>query len=116
MRIEYIAAREASKEAIWLKNFIGDLGVVPALKEPMEIFCDNEGVVALTKEPRDHGRSRHIDRKYHFIRHGVEEGHLVVRRISSEDNPADPLTKGLSRFKHLQHARSIGLRDDIRLD
>jgi len=98
-----------------LKNFIGDLGVVPAIKEPMEIFCDNEGVVSLTKEPRDHGRSRHIDRKYHFIRHCVEKGQLMVKRISSEDNPADPLTKGLSRVKHLQHARSIGLRDDTRL-
>ena len=64
---EYIAASEAAKEAIWLKNFIGDLGVVPAIKEPMQIFYDNEGAVALTKEPRDHGRSRHIDRKYHFI-------------------------------------------------
>ena len=70
---EYIAASEASKEVIWLKNLIGDLGVVPAIKEPMEIFCDNEGAVALTKEPRDHGSSRHIDKKYHFIRHRVEE-------------------------------------------
>ena len=60
---EYIAACEASKEAIWLGNFIGDLGVVPAVKEPMEIFCDNEGVVALAKEPSDHCRSRNIDRK-----------------------------------------------------
>jgi hypothetical protein len=110
---EYIAVSEASKEAIWLKNFIGDLGVVPTIKEPMEIFCDNEGAVALTKEPRDHGRSRHIDRKYHFIRHKIEEGHLVVKRVSSEENPADPLTKGLSRIKHNQHARSIGLRDDV---
>ena len=82
----------------------------------MEIFYDNEGAVALTKEPRDHGRSRHIDRKYHFIRHRVEEGQLVVKRISSEDNPADPLTKGLSKVKHLQHARSIGLKDDISID
>nr|KAJ0211586.1 hypothetical protein LSAT_V11C400228500 [Lactuca sativa] len=113
---EYIAASKASKEAMWLKNFIGDLGVVPAIKEPMEIFCDNEGAVALTKEPRDHGRSRHIDRKYQFIRHHVEEGQLVVKRISSEDNPTDPLTKGLSRVKHLQHARSIGLKDDISVD
>ena len=80
---EYIVASEASKKAIWLKNFIGDLGAVPSIKEPMEIFCDNEGAVALTKEPRDHGRSRHIDRKYHFIRHRVEEGLLVVKRISS---------------------------------
>ncbi|CAH1448519.1 unnamed protein product [Lactuca virosa] len=113
---EYIAASEASKEAIWLKNFIGDLGVVSSIKEPMEILCDNEGAVALTKEPRDHGRSRHIDRKYHFIRHRVEEGLLVVKRVSSEDNLADPLTKGLSRVKHLKHVRSVGLKDDISLD
>ncbi|KAI3753641.1 hypothetical protein L2E82_25700 [Cichorium intybus] len=88
---------EAAKEAAWLKNFIGDLGVVPSIQEPVELFCDNEGAVALTKEPRDHGKSRHIDRKYHYIRHKVEEGHLVVKRVSSEDNPADPLTKALSR-------------------
>ncbi|KAI3513141.1 hypothetical protein L1887_20467 [Cichorium endivia] len=48
---EYIAASEASKEAAWLKNFIGDLGVVPSIQEPMELFCDNEGAVALKKEP-----------------------------------------------------------------
>ncbi|CAH1418815.1 unnamed protein product [Lactuca virosa] len=110
---EYIAASEAAKEMIWLKNFIGDLGVVPAIKEPMEIFCDSESAVALAKEPRDHGRSRHIDRKYHFIRHRIEEGLLMAKRVSSDENPADPLTKGLSRVKHLQHARRIGLKDDI---
>ena len=79
----------------------------------MEIFCDSNSAVALAKEPRDHGRSRHIDRKYHFIRHKIEEGLLVTRRISSDENPADPLTKGLTRVKHFQHARRIGLRDDI---
>ncbi|KAI3505789.1 hypothetical protein L1887_28040 [Cichorium endivia] len=101
------------KEAAWLKNFIGDLGVVPSIQEPMELFYDNEGAVASTKEPRDHGKSRHIDRKYHYIRHHVEEGHLLVKRVLSEDNPTDPLTKTLSRIKHNQHARSIGLKDDI---
>nr|GEX68381.1 hypothetical protein [Tanacetum cinerariifolium] len=47
-------ACEASKEAIWMKNFIGDLGVVPTAQDPIEIFCDNESAVALTKEPKDH--------------------------------------------------------------
>ena len=41
---EYIAVSEVSKVAIWLKNFIGDLGVLPTIKELMEIFYDNEGV------------------------------------------------------------------------
>ncbi|GJW56559.1 retrotransposon protein, putative, ty1-copia subclass [Tanacetum coccineum] len=69
----------ASKEAIWMKNFIGDLGVVPTVQNPIEIFCDNESAVALTKEPKDHGKSKHIDRKYHFVRSKVEEGHVIVK-------------------------------------
>nr|GEW03369.1 hypothetical protein [Tanacetum cinerariifolium] len=35
---EYIAAYEASKEAIWMKNFIGDLGVVPTVQDPRNIL------------------------------------------------------------------------------
>ena len=98
---------------ICLKKFIGDLGVLQDIKEPMEILCDNKSAVALAKEPMDHGRSRHIDRKYHFIRHLIEEGPLVAKRVSSKENVTYPLTKGLSRVKHLQHTRSIGLKDDI---
>nr|GEV65249.1 hypothetical protein [Tanacetum cinerariifolium] len=63
---EYIAACEDSKEAIWMKNFIGDLRVVPTLQDPIEIFCDNKSAVALTKEPKDHRKSKHIERKYHY--------------------------------------------------
>ncbi|GJZ45060.1 retrotransposon protein, putative, ty1-copia subclass [Tanacetum coccineum] len=55
------------KEAIWMKNFIRDLGVIPIVQDPIEIFYDNESVVALTKEPKDHGKSKHIERKYHFV-------------------------------------------------
>jgi hypothetical protein len=110
---EYIAASEAAKEAIWIKNFLEDLGVVPSVQDPIEIFCDNEGAVALTKEPKDHGKSRHIDRKYHFVRHKVAEGKVIVKRVSSEENPADPFTKILSKAKHDLHGERIGLRDGI---
>ncbi|GKD12309.1 hypothetical protein Tco_1196716, partial [Tanacetum coccineum] len=76
---EYIAVCEASKEAIWMKNFIGDLGVVPIVQDPIEILYDNESVVALTKEPKDHGKSKHIEIKYHFVRSKVEEGHMIMK-------------------------------------
>ena len=86
------------------KDFVGDLGVVPT----------NSGTdIDVLRQSRDHGRSRHIDRKYHFIRHKVKEGHFIVKWVSSEKNPADPFRKGLSRAKHVQHARSIGLKDDV---
>nr|GEY93343.1 retrovirus-related Pol polyprotein from transposon TNT 1-94 [Tanacetum cinerariifolium] len=60
---DYIAACEVSKEAIWRKNFIRDLGVFPTVQDPIEIFCDNESVVALYKESKDHRNSNHIERK-----------------------------------------------------
>ena len=76
----------------------------------MEILCDNECVVALTKEPKDHGKSKHIKRKYHFLRHKVEENEIVVSRVSSEENPADPFTKALTRTKHEYHTEAIEVR------
>ena len=69
---EYITTKEVRKEAMLLKNFFGDIGFVPLIQERMNIFYDNEGEIALTKEIKDHGRSRHIERKYHYIRHKVE--------------------------------------------
>ncbi|GKA91238.1 hypothetical protein Tco_0813108 [Tanacetum coccineum] len=104
---EYIAAYEASKEAIWMKNFIRDLRVVPTVQDPIEIFCDNKRAVALTKEPKDHEMSKHIERKYHVVQSKVEEKHMIVKHIRSEDNPADPFTKALAKSRHDEHARSI---------
>ena len=57
---EYMAASEAAHEAIWVKEFITDLGVVPSALNPMTLFCDNTGAIALAKEPRFHKRTGHI--------------------------------------------------------
>ncbi|GKE35920.1 retrotransposon protein, putative, ty1-copia subclass, partial [Tanacetum coccineum] len=111
---KYIAACEASKEAIWMKNFIGDLGVVPTVHDPIEIFCDNESSVALTKEPKDHRKSKHIERKYHFVRSKVEEGYVIVKHIRPKDNLVDPFTKALAKSRHDELARSIRLKDNIK--
>ncbi|GJZ77681.1 hypothetical protein Tco_0642353 [Tanacetum coccineum] len=107
-------ACKASKEAIWMKNFIEDLGVIPIVQDPIEIFYDNESAVALTKEPKDHRKSKNIERKYHFVQSKVEKGHVIVKHIRSEDNPVDPFTKALAKSRHDEHTRSIGLKDNIK--
>nr|GEY20882.1 hypothetical protein [Tanacetum cinerariifolium] len=111
---EYIVVCEASKEAIWMNNFIRDHGVVPTKQDLIEIFSDNESAVALTKEPKDHRKSKHIERKYHFVQSKVEEGHVIVKQIRSEDDPVDLFTKALAKSRHVEHARSIGLKDKIK--
>jgi hypothetical protein len=38
---EYISASEAAKEAVWIKNFVSKLGVVPSTSTPMDLYYDN---------------------------------------------------------------------------
>ncbi|KAJ9558089.1 hypothetical protein OSB04_012703 [Centaurea solstitialis] len=107
---EYIAACDAAKEAVWLRNFLSDLRVVASISRPIDIFCDNSGAVAQAKEPREHHKSRHVLRKYHLIREIIGRGDVRICKIPTEDNVADPLTKPLARAKHESHANSIGMQ------
>ncbi|GKC18723.1 hypothetical protein Tco_1020873, partial [Tanacetum coccineum] len=40
-KAEYIAAHDASKEAVWVRKFISGLGVVPTIEEPISMYYDN---------------------------------------------------------------------------
>jgi hypothetical protein len=106
---EYIAASEAAKEAVWIGKFVSDLGVVPSASNPVDLYCDNSGVVALAKEPRTTNKSRHILRKYHLIRNFVERGDVKVCKVHTDSNVADPLTKPLPQPKHEAQMRSMGI-------
>ncbi|KAK4383723.1 Retrovirus-related Pol polyprotein from transposon TNT 1-94 [Sesamum angolense] len=64
MEAEYIAAIEAAKEVVWMKNYIQELDVVPCIAEPVIIFCDNNEAIAQAKELRSHHRSKHILKRF----------------------------------------------------
>ncbi|KAK1629077.1 hypothetical protein QYE76_003392 [Lolium multiflorum] len=71
---EYIAASEASSEAVWMKRFIVELGVVLSALDPLVIYCDNMGAIANAQEPRSHKRLKHIKLRYHSIHEYIEDG------------------------------------------
>ena len=110
MEAEYIATSEATKEAVWLKNFLLDLEVVPLAQSAITLYCDNSRAVANAKEPRSHKRGKHIERKYHLIHKIVSRGDTVVSQIAPEDNLADPFTKGLTQKIFDQHVEGMGVR------
>ena len=87
-----------------------ELGVVPVVQSPITLFCDNSGGVAQSKEPRNHGRWKHVERKYHLIREIVQRGNVLVTKIAIADNLADPFTKALSTKVFDRHMDSIGIR------
>ncbi|XP_070001953.1 secreted RxLR effector protein 161-like [Nicotiana sylvestris] len=57
---EYIAASEATKEAVWMKKFLIKLCVVPSIESVVLLLCDNTGAIAQAKEPRSHQKSKHV--------------------------------------------------------
>ncbi|KAL4038590.1 hypothetical protein IC575_002212 [Cucumis melo] len=111
MEAEYVAACKAAKEAVWLRKFLRDLEVVPNTNLPITLYCDNSGAVANSKEPCSHKRGKHIERKYHLIREIVQRGDVIVTKIASEHNIADPFTKTLTAKVFEGHLESLGLRD-----
>ena len=62
---------------------------------PITLFYDNNGVVAQSKDPRNHKKGKHIERKCHIIRDIIARGDVVVVKIESANNLADPFTKAL---------------------
>jgi hypothetical protein len=54
MKAEYIAASEAVKKVVWIKNFVSELCVVPSVFSLMDLYCDNSGAIPQAKEPRAH--------------------------------------------------------------
>jgi hypothetical protein len=88
---EFVAATAAAKQALWLRNLISE--ITKQDPKPVTLFVDNNSAIALMKNPVFHGRSKHIDLKYHFIRECVERGQIVVKRVGTEEQKADILTK-----------------------
>ncbi|GJV23962.1 hypothetical protein Tco_1376657 [Tanacetum coccineum] len=95
-KAEYMALTEATKEGILLKGLIEDLGFP---QDQATVFCDSMSAICLAKDQVYHDRTKHIDVHYHFIH---TERRIKVKKISTEDNPADVFTKPvpLSKFCH----------------
>ena len=108
-KAEYIASSDAAKEAVWLKKFITNLGIVPTISDPIPLLCDKNGAIAQAKDPSSHQKSMHILRHFHLIREIVARRDVVVERVPSIDNVADPLTKPLAQEVFERHCKTMGL-------
>ncbi|HEV7737932.1 MAG TPA: Ty1/Copia family ribonuclease HI [Chlamydiales bacterium] len=102
-----IAADYASKEATWLRNLLKEIGYTQ--DKATNIFCDNTGAIALTKDASYHARTKHIDIKHHFVREKVESREIKFEYIPTGDMVADILTKALPKPKHEKFTRLLGL-------
>ena len=99
---EYISAAAAANQAIWLRKVLLDLG--QQQNEATVIWVDNKSAIAITKNPTQHGKTKHIKVKYHAIREAEKQGEVNLQRCNSDMQLADILTKALpkARFDYLK--------------
>ena len=92
---EYMALAGAVQEATFLHMSLKSL----VKQSSINIYVDNQGAMALSKNPIIHDRSKHIDIKYHFIREKVLSGFIELTHVPSDSNVSDLITKPYSKQK-----------------
>ncbi|KAM6543936.1 hypothetical protein CsatB_008383 [Cannabis sativa] len=93
---EYIACTEAVKEALWLKGITREMGID---QRSIQVMCDSQSALHLSKNQVFHERTKHIDIRLHFIRDILASDRVKLIKVSTDDNDADMLTKSLSATK-----------------
>ncbi|KAF2299921.1 hypothetical protein GH714_005965 [Hevea brasiliensis] len=99
---EFVAATTCACQAIWLRKILEELHFKQ--EGATAIYCDNSSTIKLAKNPVLHGRSKHIDVKFHFLRDLTRDGIIDFIHCKSEDQFADIMTKPLklSMFQKLR--------------
>lgn len=103
---EYRSLANTAAEVSWIRHLLCDLHIripsAPLLK------CDNMSAIALASNPIFHSKIKHLDNDFHFVRERVQRNDLNLEYVSTKEQTADILTKGLP--SPLFHSHCVNLR------
>src|ERR1039457_5480265 len=104
---EYQALAAATKEALWLRSLLDELGYKQA--QVTVIQQDNKSTIALARNLIQHERTKHIDVAHHFIRDCIERKVIDLAYCSTDDMLADIMMKPLPVGKFRSCREGIGI-------
>ena len=90
-----------------MQRFMEELG---KKQENSRLYNDRQSAIHLANNLAFHSRTKHIHLKYHFIRSILDEELLKLEKIHTSQNPANMLTKGVTREKQSSFSVSVGLQ------
>ncbi|XP_070662188.1 secreted RxLR effector protein 161-like [Malus domestica] len=110
---EFIAAASSACQATWLRRIMKDLCQVQ--QDSTTIFCNNSSAIKLSKNPVLHGRSKHIDVRFHFLRELTKDEIVQLVYCNTQEQIADILTKPLKTdaFLKLRESMGVCLESDV---
>ena len=95
---EYMAAVEAGKEIAWMRNLMSEFGYScngPSTLRSSPLRMDNQGAISVAKNPEHHGRMKHLDLQFYWLRDAVENGTVAPEYVPTAEMIADNLTKAV---------------------
>ena len=105
------ALETATSEAEWLRELLMDLPLLEKPVPPILMYCDNQSMLAQVMNTKDNSKSnKHIKRRLKTVRKMKNSGVIAVSYVKSENNLADPFTKGLSRNVISVMSKDMGMR------
>ena len=105
---EYVSAVSAGQEMIWLRNLLSEFGY--EFNSASTLFVDNMSAISVANNPEHHGRMKHLDLRFYWLRGTVHSGLITLRYVPTAEMPADVMTKPLARIKVAEMRGLLGLR------
>ena len=102
---ETYAFQELCKEVVWIRLLLYELGY--GQTRPTPCYTDNDGVLIQATKAVNHAMAKHYRIAQAFIRMLTSDREVEVRRVNSQDNPADTFTKPLPRAAFETHRLAI---------
>ncbi|GKE62574.1 retrovirus-related pol polyprotein from transposon TNT 1-94 [Tanacetum coccineum] len=104
---EYVALSASCAQVMWMRTQLKYYGFN---YNKIPLYCDSQSAIAISCNPMQHSRTKHIHTRYHFIKEQVENGIIELYFVRTEYHLADMFTKALpeDRFQYL--VRRIGMR------
>nr|GEX64801.1 hypothetical protein [Tanacetum cinerariifolium] len=104
---EYVSLSACCAQVLWMRTQLTDYGFY---FDKIPMYCDSKVAIAISCNPVQHSRTKHIDVRYYFIKEKVEKGIVELFFVETEYQLADLFTKALpeERFKYL--VRRLGMR------
>ena len=90
---EYVQATLCCQEILNLRNLLTELGFEP--DAPTLLYEDNKAAIDLSKNPCSRGRTKHMERRWHWVRQCNDDHTVMLSKIEGTKNPADTMTKAL---------------------
>ncbi|GJZ70749.1 retrovirus-related pol polyprotein from transposon TNT 1-94, partial [Tanacetum coccineum] len=99
---EYVSLSACCAQVIWMRTQLLDYGYK---YNRIPMYCDSKSAIAISCNPVQHSKTKHIDIRYHFIKEHVEKGTVELYFVRTEYQLADLFTKALpkERFEYLVH-------------